>query len=305
MIAHPFHRSRMALLVGFAPIALAACGDSNASTGAGNTGGTNMSVALRAEPTALTARTLGAAGLVSASVNAAAATGPVVVGPNKDTLKIESVKLVFDNVRLRKTGVAACLDSIKPAAADRTAADVAGCARLDLGAMVVDVPLTASDTAAVSAKIPAGSYRAAKFNLRRIRVGPGSTARDSAMLLTNSDMAGASIRVAGKYRDTAFVFYSRASAEIEFEFEPPLVVTADAPSNLTISVHPSRWFVRPNGEILSPALEANRGLINAAIHNAFEAFEDHKREGHGDDSNRPRKSGTSRETESDTTRARP
>ena len=71
------------------------------------------------------------------------------------------------------------------------------------------------------------------------------------------------------------------------------------------SLHPSRWFVGPNGRILSPSVDGNRGLINAAIHNAFEAFEDHKREGHGDDSNRPRKSGTSHETESDTTRARP
>jgi hypothetical protein len=208
-------------------------------------------------------------------------------------------------VRLRKTGVAACLDSIKPAAADRTASDVAGCARLDLGAMVVDVPLTASDTAPVSATIPAGSYRAAKFLLRRIRVGPGATARDSAMLLANPDMGGASIRVAGKYRDTSFVFYSRASAEIEFEFDPPLVVSADVPQNLTISLHPSRWFVGPNGGILSPSVDGNRGLINAAIHNAFEAFEDHRRSGQGDDSNRQKKGGTSHETESDTTRARP
>lgn len=305
MIAHPLHRVRGALLVGLAPIALVACGDSSSTTGTAAVGGTNMSVALRAEPTSLTPRTLGATGLVSASVNAAAASGPVVVGLNNDTLKIESVKLVFDNVRLRKTGVSACLDSIKPAGVDRTASDVAGCARLDLGAMVVDVPLNASDTAAVSAKIPAGSYRAAKFNLRRIRVGPGATARDSIMLAANPDMAGASIRVAGKYRDSSFVFFSRASAEIEFEFEPPLVVTADTPNNLTISVHPSRWFVGPNGGILSPALESNRGLINAAIHNAFEAFEDHRRDGHGDDSNRPKKSGTSHETESDTTRARP
>ncbi len=304
MIAHPLHRTRVALLIGLAPIALAAC-DSNSSTGAANSGSMNMSVALRAEPTASTARTLGDAGLVSASVNAAVATGPVVVGPNNDTLKIESVKMVFDNVRLRKTGVAACLDSIKPAGVDRTATDVAGCARLDLGALVVDVPLTASDTAAVSAKIPAGSYRAAEFMLRRIRVGEGATARDAAMLAANPDMAGASIRVAGKYRDTSFVFYSRASAEIEFEFEPPLVVTADTPNNLTISLHPSRWFVGPNGAILSPAVDSNRGLINAAIHNAFEAFEDHRRDGRGDDSNRAKKSGTSRETESDTTRARP
>jgi hypothetical protein len=294
------------MLVAVAPIAMVACGDNTNATGNNNTGNTNMSVALRAEAPAATARLLTNAGLISADVaTASAVTGPVVVGLANDTLKITSVKLVFDNVRLRKTGVAACLDSIKPAAADRTASDVAGCARLDLGAMVVDVPLTPNDTAAVAAKIPAGSYRGAKFNLRRIRTGPGSTAADSAMLLANPDMAGASIRVAGTYKDTAFVFFSRASAEIEFEFEPPVVVTADTPDNLTITVHPSRWFIGQNGAILSPKVDANRGLINGQIHAAFEAFGDRHRDGRGDDANRPKKSGTSHETEADTTRARP
>lgn len=294
-------RNTVCALSAVAALALAACGDGN-STSALQNGATNMSVAIRAEPTSATARVLRAGGLVSASVASAAAAGPVVVGLANDTLVIESVKMVFDNVRLRKTGVAACLDSIKPAAADRTASDVAGCARLDLGAMVVGVPLTASDTAIVTARIPAGSYRGAKFNLRRIRTGSEATARDSAMLLANPDMAGASIRVAGRYRDSSFVFYSRASAEIEFEFEPPLVVTADSPDNLTISVHPARWFVGPNGAILSPRVDASRGLINARIHAAFEAFGDRRREGRGGESGRPAKSGSSRETESDTTR---
>ena len=302
LVHFPFtHRLRSALLLA-APLALTACGDKSASTGSAAGTATNMSVAFRAEPTTATAQILSRAGLVSASV--AAAAGPVVVGTSNDTLVIESVRVVLDNVRLRKTGVAACLDSIKPAAVDRTASDVAGCARLDLGAMVVDVPLTARDTAPISAKIPAGSYRAAKFLLRRVRTGPESTARDSAILKTNPEMAGASIRVAGKYRDTAFVFFSRASAEVEFEFEPPLVVTADSPDNLTISVHPSRWFVGPNGAILNPKVDASRGMINALIRSAFEAFGDRRREGHGDGASRPAKSGSGRETESDTTRAR-
>jgi hypothetical protein len=285
-----------------ASLALAACGD-NAATNASVNGATNMTVSMRAETVGAASGAVVRNGLVSASV-ASSAAGPVVVGLSNDTLVIESVKLVLDNVRLRKTGVAACLDSIKPAREDRTASDVAGCARLDLGAMVVNVPLTAKDTAPVSAKIPAGSYRGIKFNLRRVRQGPESNARDSAILAANPDLAGASVRIAGKYRDTSFVFYSRASAEIEVEFDPPLVVGADAPDNVTISVRPSSWFVGANGAILMPANELNRRLINERIRTAFRAFGDRRREGRGDEAGRGSKSGTGRETESDTTRAR-
>ena len=285
---------RRALLLALAPLSLAACGD---STTAGETPGrTNMTVALRAEVPAGTAR-IGANGLVSASV-APGAAGPIVVtGTANDTLVITSVKVVLKNVRLRRAGVEECVDSIAPAGTDREASERSGCARLDLGPMLVDVPLSAGDTAALSAKVPAGSYRGAKFLLHRLRLGREATAQDSALVTANPEMLGASVRVAGTYRDTAFVFYSRASAEIKFLFEPPLVISADSPDNITVNLRPTLWFKGQNGGILSPLGDRNRSAINNAIHRSFEAFGDRSRRGRGDDANRPRRDGESKETE--------
>ncbi len=303
MSVQSFQRIRCALFVAVAPIALAACGD-RSTTAAARLGTASMSIALRAERATAAPRVLQGAGLVSAAVGTTAA-GQVIVGLSNDTLVIESVKVVLDNVRLRRANVATCVDSMKPATPEHDATDEGGCARLDLGAMVVNVPLASKDTAAISATIPVGSYRAAQFDVRRIRTGTQATARDSALLVANPEMAGASIRVAGRYRDSSFVFYSRASAEIELEFEPALVISASTPDNLTVTVHPSRWFLGQNGAILSPRIDANRFLINANIRAAFEGFEDHNRQGQGDDMNRSGKSGKSRETEADTTVARP
>ena len=244
----PSFRSRglnsSALLVALAPLALAGCGDS--ATAGETPGRTNMTLALRAEVPAGTAR-IGANGLVSASV-AQAAAGPIVVtGTANDTLIITSVKVVLKNVRLRKADAAECVDSIAPAGDDHEARERSGCARLDLGPMLVDVPLSAGDTAALSAKVPAGSYRSAKFLLHRLRLGREATAQDSAIVTANPEMLGASVRVAGTYRDTAFVFYSRASAEIKFLFEPPLVVSADSPDNITVNLRPTLWFKSRSG----------------------------------------------------------
>lgn len=294
-MASPRTRGLSALLLAVAPLGLTACGDG--ATAGATPGQTNMTVALRAESPAGAARLASSNGDVSADVVSAATGNPIVVGTANDTLVINSVKVVLRNVRLRKTGVEACLDSIAPAGTDRTATDVAGCARLDLGAMLVDVPLAAGDTAALSAKIPAGSYRGAKFSLHRLRLGSESSKQDSAIVQANPEMLGASIRVAGTYKDTAFVFYSRASAEINFVFEPPLVVSADSPDNLTVNLHPTRWFKARNGAILSPIGDRNRSAINEAIHASFEAFGDRRRSGRGDDANRPKRGGEGRETE--------
>ena len=295
-------RIRMSLVLVAAPLALVACGDS--TTAAKASGATSMSVALRAEPVSATARLMKSMGLISASVATTAGGSLVVKGTGTDSLIIDSVRVVLDKVRLLKAGVTACPASIAPAGENHNASEAEGCARLDLGAMVVDVPLTAQDVAPLSATIPAGSYHEAEFEIRRVRTGQDASARDSAILRTYPDMAGASIKVTGRYHDSTFVFFSRASAEVEFEFAPPLAISESTPDNLTISLHPSKWFVDATGAILSPRVDTNRRLINEAIKGAFEAFEDHNHEGKGDDGHRSRQGGKGHETESDTTRMR-
>jgi hypothetical protein len=285
-----------------ASLALAACAtspDSVAGSSAGDA--VEMSVAFRGEQSDGIAPAV-ASTSVSASVLANAAQGPTVVGLNGDTLVIESVKVVLDNVRLHKTGVAACVDSIRAVGDDRRAVEAAGCARLDLGAMLLDVPLSARDTAPVRAAIPAGTYRAARISLRRVRRGEGATRLDSAILAANPDLLDASVRVSGRYRNAPFVFYSRASANVEFVFDPPLVVTAGAPDNLTINLRTSKWFTDDAGAILAPNNASNRDRINNKIRMSFQAFGDRRRVGVPDEANRPRRSGSGNETHADTTR---
>lgn len=268
-------------------LSLTACGDASGPSTAAS--GTPFSMSFRAADAAAVSGDAAMSAGVSAQVVSAAG-GVQVVGSNGDTLYIDSVRVAIANVRLRKAGVVSCLDSLAPARPNAEVEEHSGCARLDLGALVMDLPLAESDTAPVKAAIPAGSYSGMKLDVKRLRLRSSATAADSALVLAHPEMADGSVRVVGRYHGAPFTYLARMSAEIEFRFSPPLDVAAGAPDNVTVVMHPDRWFLSQNGALLAP-VSSNFGAIQGRIARSLEAYGDRHRRGRGDDAGRTRQSG--------------
>ena len=243
---------------------LAACaGDSTTSPAAA--ANTSLSVSFAATGTATT----------NAAGNA------VLVGLEKDTMVITKVQMVLDNVKLRRAGVAACPDSMKTSDTRGRSSDDRGCSRLDLGPMLLDLPLTGASTSPLAVTIPAGSYTAAEFELDDVNTSTRATQAEKDFLTAHPEFRDITVRVAGTYKGTAFTFLSRASAEIEFEFSPALVVQKDVNDNVTISLDLGAWFKNVGGAVLAPTI-ANQTLIDQNIMKSFNAFGDADRDGHED-----------------------
>lgn len=244
---------------------LAACGDgaSSADPTAAVGGATNVSMSF-----------------VNASVAASVTpSGDVVlVGTQKDTLVISRVQLVLENVKLRRDGVATCPDSIKPSGTRGRSSDANGCSRMDLGPMLVDLPLSGAATSPLSVLIPAGTYRSVEFELEDVSTSTSATAAEKAFLTANPDLRNVTARVTGTYKGTAFTFLSRARAEVEFEFEPAMTVVEGQNDNITVALDLSKWFKTASGSILAPTV-SNQLLIDQNIMSSFDAFGDRDHNG--------------------------
>ncbi len=84
---------------------------------------------------------------------------------------------------------------------------------------------------------------------------------------------------AATFNGQAFTFRSALEAEIETEFNRPLVVSAAEPLNLTISVDVASWFRAAGGTVLDPSSPSNAFAIGQNIRVSFAAFEDDDRNG--------------------------
>lgn len=152
----------------------------------------------------------------------------------------------------------------------------AGPLRLVLSLTDVVTPVTVSP--------PPGTYEEAQFKIHK--VGEGGTA-EAAFSAANPDLVGKSIRVEGTFNGQPFVFESDLSVKQEMEFEPPLVVTGNTSTNITISVKLADWFKTSTGGLINPGT-ANKGgareqLVKENIKHSFRAFEDKDRDGRDDD----------------------
>jgi hypothetical protein len=240
---------------------LAACGDPTASNG----GATNLSVSF-----------------ASAGVTAKNAAGnAILVGASNDTLAISGVQLVLNDVELKRAGVTACPDSIPARSSGDDSSDDDGCSRLDLGPMLLDLPLDSVGQSKLAVAIPAGSYREVEFELDKVRTGSSASRAESLFVAQHPEFRDLTVRVTGTYRGTPFTFTSRVEAEVEFEFEPALVVEAGVNDNITVSLDLARWFRGETGALLPPTAQ-NQSRIEQNIATSFDAYGDRDRDGKED-----------------------
>ena len=240
----------------------AACGDPTASNG----GATNLSVSF-----------------ASSGVTAKNAAGnAIIVGASNDTLAISSVQLVLNDVELKLAGVSSCPDSI-PArtSGDDDSSDDDGCSRIDLGPMLLDLPLDSVGQSKFAVAIPAGSYREVEFELDKVRTGSSASRAESLFVAQHPEFRDMTVKVTGTYRGTPFTFTSRVEAEVEFEFEPALVVEAGVNDNITVSLDLGRWFRGETGALLPPTAQ-NQSRIEQNIATSFDAYGDRDRDGKED-----------------------
>lgn len=201
-------------------------------------------------------------------------TGTVVVAGG-DTLRLTSVRLVVDELELERGLAGTCGDDD----ADAVITVDAGCAELELGPYLVALPMNGSLTPAVTVSLPVGSYRGLEMKLRRADSGD-----DRAFNARHPEMNGITVRVEGTFRGQPFTWRGDVEADLELDFDPPLVV--DGAGNFTVDIDAGRWFRTSAGAIIDPATagpgQPNFGLVAQNIRASFAVYEDDDRDGNDD-----------------------
>lgn len=245
--------NRSALIFPFGIVILAACADS--TTGAGRPAPVTVSVTGRSAAT---------------TPSALAAAVPITVQNGGNTLVIDQVRVVLAEIEL-KLPDAECSGSGSGSSGRGN-----DCAEIELDPRLIDVPLAGTVTLDLGVLVPAGTYRELEFKIENV---DDDTGPEGALLRANPDIRGASIRVDGTFNGQPFTFKSALEAEIESEFNAPLVVSAENPLNLTISIDVASWFKGAGGTVIDPSNALNALQIGQNIRASFAAFEDDDRNG--------------------------
>ena len=203
--------------------------------------------------------------------NAPAASAPETIAVGTDVIVLQSVQLVLRQIEL---------EGAEGACADSTLDD---CAEVEIGPMIVDLPLDGGAEHAISAQVPAGVYDEIKFKVHRPESG---SADDQAFIQAHPTFADVSIRVTGTWNGEPFVYEAQQGYEQEISLATPLVVT-DAAAHLTLATDVGIWFVNEAGSgLVDPRLAltglAFESLVEHNIELSFEAFEDDDRDGQAD-----------------------
>ena len=196
----------------------------------------------------------------------------LAVGPAGD-LVLTKVQLVLDKVELNQTESTSCVAEIE--ASDDAAGDhgEAGteCEDVSRDPVLVDIPLDATLATAINVPLPAGTYSKLEAKLEPAR--DAATAFNAA----NPALAGKSVRVAGTFKGTPFVFTSAVRSGLEMKFDPPLVIDATT-TNATVSIDVAKWFLDSSGAAIDPstATAGSTALstVEENIRRSFHAFED-------------------------------
>lgn len=197
---------------------------------------------------------------------------------NGDQLVITNVELVAREIELEGND-GACDDLSDDADSSSTE-----CNEIELGPVLLELPLTPGATQTLSTAVSAGTYHEVKFKIDA----PDDDAEDAAFRAAHPEFQDVSIRVSGTFNGNAFTFTSRIEAEQKLEFAAPLVV-GDGTVDLTIFVDVDRWFVTADGTaLIDPALALAGQPMQAVVENnikaSFQAFEDHDQDGVDDHS---------------------
>jgi hypothetical protein len=200
----------------------------------------------------------------------------ITISAGTNSLVITKAQIVARRIELAPAGATACANTTE--AGDDNADSNDGCAEVEVGPTLLDLPLDASTKSNITASVPAGSYRALELRVSPVTSG---NQRTTQFIAAHPDLKNASVRIEGSYNGKAFVFVSAIDARIETVFASPVTVDATSP-NVTIAIDLSNWFSDGSGGALDPSNSANAARISANIAGSFRAFEDDDHDGHED-----------------------
>jgi hypothetical protein len=224
----------------------------------------------------------------------------LVVGP-ADELVLQRVQLVLRKIELDRTGTADCVGEIDDEDDSRSGEDNSGpgssnsgsgnsnsgrdddhdddCEEVLRDPILIDVPVDDALHPVITVPLPAGTFSELEAKLGPARFG------DATFNAANSDLVGKSVRVVGTFKGTPFVFSSSVRANLELDFDPPLVID-ETTKNATVSLDVRKFFLKPTGAVIDPST-ATPGSINLLqiennIRRSFHAFEDDDERGEDD-----------------------
>lgn len=218
---------------------------------------------------------------VSFSISTQSATTTV----GSDVLVINKAEIILRKVELegQTNGCVADAPTLSGPMADSESDgtdDGEDCEEFKAGPFRLELPLNALE-AVVTVDVPAGSYEQVEFQIHKV------SSTDADFAAANPEFVGKSIRVEGTFNGQPFVFESDLTAEQEVGLEPPLVVTNETATNLTLRVDLSTWFKTAAGLLVNPSTAnaggVNEQLVKQNIKLSFRAFEDRDRDGEDDD----------------------
>ena len=215
-------------------------------------------------------------GAAADRVPAGAALGDVTIAVGGNSVVITKAQVVARRIELAPTSASACAGTTESGDEDADVED--GCAEVEVGPTLLDIPVDATTKTNITASVPPGTYRALE-----IRIGPiTSGSRSSqAFVLAHPELKNASVRVEGTFNGKPFVFTSPIDTRIETAFSSAVTVDATNP-NVTVAIDVGNWFSDGSGGMLDPSNSANAARISANIAGSFRAFEDDDHDGHDD-----------------------
>ena len=200
----------------------------------------------------------------------------ITIAAGGNTLIITKAQLVARRIELAPSSLSGCSAMQESGDDDAEAED--GCAEIEVGPTVLDIPVNGSLQTSISASVPAGTYRALEIRIRPISSGNRNS---QAFVLAHPEFKDASVRIEGTFNGKAFVFTSSIDTRIEAAFATPVAVDATNP-NVTVAIDLSNWFGDGSGGTLDPSNSSNAARISANIAGSFHAFEDDDHDGHDD-----------------------
>ncbi|HKW46165.1 MAG TPA: hypothetical protein VJN70_01915 [Gemmatimonadaceae bacterium] len=200
----------------------------------------------------------------------------ITVSAGSNTLVITKAQLVARRIELEPTSISGCAAMQESGDDDREVDD--GCAEIEVGPTLLDIPVNGTLKTSISASVPPGTYRALEIRIRPISSGNRNS---QVFVAAHPEFKDASVRIEGTFNGKAFVFTSSIDTRIETVFSTPVTVDSTNP-NVTVAIDLSNWFSDGSGGTLDPSNSSNAERISANIAGSFRAFEDDDHDGHDD-----------------------
>lgn len=190
-------------------------------------------------------------------------------------LVLQKVQLVFGKIELDRRGDADCVAEAESADDDHEHMGEA-CEDVSRDPLLVEVPVDATLHPLINVPLSAGTYSELEAKLEPAKD------RFADFNAAHPDLVGTSVRVEGTFKGAPFVFAAPIRAEVEMEFDPPLVID-ETTKNATVSLDVSKWFLDASGNVIDPATATPESAallrIESNIRQSFHAFEDDSERG--------------------------